>query len=99
LNAMTKWLELHEATAPPSSLQGWAGLGLLCETALVVATSGGTGGSQALFSLVFRTSLSAVACGARLLDSATEREQRMSEIEAVLLAGMQTVAQPMLGTV
>jgi hypothetical protein len=97
LGAMARWLELHEALAPPSTLPGWAQLGLLCETALVVATSGGAGqASASLFGLVLRTSLAAVACGARLLDSASEREQRMSEIEAVLLSGMQTVAQPMV---
>ena len=95
LAALTRWLELHEALAPPSTLPGWSGLGLLCETALVVASSAGQA-SPALFGLVLRTSLAALACGARLLDSASEREQRMSEIEAVLLAGMQTVAQPMV---
>ncbi len=96
LGSLGRWLDLHEALAPPSSLPAWAGLGLLCETALVVASSGGAGGSAPLFALVLRTSLAAVACGARLLDSASEREQRMSEIEAVLLSGMQTVAQPMV---
>ncbi len=96
LAGFIRWLDLYEGTSPPSSLQAAAALGVLCETALVVATSGNAAASPFLFSLVIRTSLATVASGVRVLDSANEREHRMSEIEAVLLAGETTVPQPMI---
>lgn len=106
--SLQKWLEIVEHICMPSSLGGAASLALLAETALIAATSSASSSSAAssamsasslsLFGLCVRFTLHAVTVATRALDASNvaRREERMSEIEALLLAGQTEVAQPMV---
>jgi hypothetical protein len=92
---LQRWLELVESCCACSSLQGSAACAVLAETALV---STGAGASRELFGLAVRLSLAASGAAVRLLDAGNvaRREERMSEVEGVLLAGLDSVPQPMV---
>ncbi len=107
VECMVKWLELIEHECPPASLAGASSAAVLAETALLASGNSASAASAAsssssfsshVFGICIRLSLHAVNVAVRAMDSGNvaRREERMSEIEALLLAGQGEVSQPMV---
>ena len=87
--------ELANALAPSVVVQWALSLGQLCEAVVAVTLENP---DFELWSQTFRVSTHTLEKCFRLLESADimERERKMGEMEAVLLGGMDRVAQPMV---